>query len=145
MFSKPTFTNRDRIDSLIGAGTKVQGDIVFVGGLRIDGEVEGNITAAPEGSGTLVISEKARIEGGISVSRVLVNGTVVGPISSTGLLELQPKAKVSGDVAYNRIEMHLGAVIEGRMARMDGSEKAVELTLTGPQIGMASSEDRRWK
>lgn len=132
---KSAFKHHDRIDSLIGAGTKVKGDVVFVGGLRIDGEVEGNVRAASEDAGTLVISEKARVEGGVSVPHVLVNGTVVGPIASASLLELQPKAKVAGDVAYNRIEMHLGAVVEGRMIHLSAPEKAVELKLASPQLG----------
>ena len=132
---KSAFKRHDRIDSLIGAGTKVKGDVAFVGGLRVDGEIEGNVTAASEGSGTLVISEKARIEGGVAVPHVLVNGTVVGPISSAGLLELQPKARVSGDVEYNRIEMRLGAVVEGRMIHLSAPGKAVELKLANTHLG----------
>ena len=61
-----------RIDCLIGAGTTVQGDVSFTGGLRIDGVVRGNVTTANGESGTLVVSEQARVDGEITVSHVVV-------------------------------------------------------------------------
>lgn len=129
MFSKTTSKTQNRIDSLIGAGTRVEGNISFTGGLRVDGEIHGNVTAIGEQSGTLVISEQARIEGEINVSHLVVNGTVVGPIHSCGFLELQPKARVTGDVEYNSIEMHLGAVVQGRLIHQGALAKSVELKL----------------
>lgn len=104
-----------RIDCLIGAGTTVRGDIQFSGGLRIDGQVVGNVSSLEGQEGTLVISEHARVDGQIQVSHVVVNGTVHGPVRADGYLELQPKARIVGDVAYKTLEMHVGAVIQGRL------------------------------
>lgn len=117
-----------RIDSLIGAGTRVEGSIRFTGGLRIDGEVLGSVEAA-EGasSSTLVLSEHARVEGAIRVAHLVTNGAVVGPVAVTESLEIQPKARILGDVEYTLIEMHQGAVVEGRMVHRDS--KSVELKL----------------
>lgn len=120
---------KNRIDSLIGAGTTISGDVSFVGGLRIDGEVKGNVHAASDQPGTLVLSEHARVEGEISVSHLVVNGTVLGPVRATEFLELQPRARVTGDVEYNNIEMHLGAVVQGRLVHQGVLAKAVELKL----------------
>jgi cytoskeletal protein CcmA (bactofilin family) len=108
-------TPQKRIDSLIGAGTVVHGDIVFDGGLRIDGQVAGNVTATEGKPATLVISELARIDGKVDVSHVVINGQVHGPVSAADYLELQPKARVIGDVAYKTLEMHVGAVVQGRL------------------------------
>ncbi len=129
MFGKKTDGKpQGRIDSLIGAGTRVEGGICFSGGLRVDGEVVGSVEAA-EGasSSTLVVSEHARIEGAVSVAHLVINGTVVGPVGVTGTLEMQSKAKIVGDVSYAIIEMHQGAVIEGRLLHRE--EKGVELKL----------------
>ncbi|MCC6379048.1 MAG: polymer-forming cytoskeletal protein [Burkholderiales bacterium] len=104
-----------RIDCLIGAGTSVRGDIVFTGGLRVDGRVEGNVATVDGQAGTLVISEQARIDGEIRVSHIVVNGTVNGPVTASDYLELQPKARLTGDVSYKTLEMHVGAVIQGRL------------------------------
>ena len=112
-----------RIDSLIGAGTVVRGDVVFEGGLRIDGEVVGNVGVVDGKPGTLVVSEKARIQGGVNVTHVVVNGHVEGPVTAKDYLELQPKARVAGDVTYRTLEMHVGAVIQGRLVHA-GEEPA---------------------
>ncbi|MEY3202342.1 MAG: hypothetical protein RIR70_1892, partial [Pseudomonadota bacterium] len=104
-----------RIDSLIGAGTTVEGDIIFSGGLRIDGEVKGNVRAKDNKPAVVVLSENGRVEGEIHVSHVVINGTVEGPVMADDSLELQPGAKVKGDVSYAQLEIHLGAVVEGRL------------------------------
>lgn len=111
-----------RIDSLIGVGTRVEGNVMFSGGLRIDGEVKGNVEAVEAAAGsTLVLSEQARIEGAISVAHLVANGTVLGPVKVTGTFEVYPKARIVGDVEYASIEMHQGAVIEGRLVHAAGN------------------------
>jgi cytoskeletal protein CcmA (bactofilin family) len=52
---------------------------------------------------------------------------VVGPVVVTETLEMQPKARIVGDVEYASIEMHQGAVIDGRLLHSAG--KSVELKL----------------
>jgi len=121
-----------RIDCLIGAGTTVQGDVTFTGGLRIDGIVRGNVTTANGETGTLVVSEQARVDGEIKVSHVVVNGMVNGPIFANDFLELQAKAKVTGDIEYRTLEMHLGAIIQGRLNHAEpGTASVVELKRAG--------------
>jgi len=128
MFERRKPAPQKRIDSLIGAGTTVRGDVVFSGGLRIDGTVEGNVTTADGQTGTLVVSEQARIHGKVSVSHVVVNGAVEGPIVARDYLELQGKARVDGDVTYRTLEMQVGAVVEGRLDHSEpGTAAVVEL------------------
>lgn len=121
-------TPQNSIDSLIGAGTCVEGNVVFTGGLRIDGSVRGNISSENPLEGTLVISEKASVEGAISVGHVVINGTVIGPVFAGESLELLPSATVTGDVEYHQIEMQQGAVIQGRLVHQVNM-KTVELKL----------------
>ena len=120
---------QSRIDCLIGAGTSIDGNVTFSGGLRVDGQVRGNIVAEDGKPGTLVISEQARVEGEIRVPHIVVNGTVVGPVHSTEYVELQAKANVTGDVSYNTLEMQLGAVVAGRLVHLASaqSDKVVQL------------------
>lgn len=123
-----------RIDSLIGAGTVVRGDLVFEGGLRIDGQVTGNVTAAEGKAATLVVSEQARVDGKVEVSHVVINGQVHGPVTAADYLELQPKARIFGDVSYKTLEMHVGAAIQGRLdpgTAEPGSASVVELKRGG--------------
>jgi len=128
MFQRRKPVSQKRIESLIGAGTVVRGDVVFTGGLRIDGEVEGNVTTADGQAGTLVVSEAARVSGGITVSHVVVNGAVKGPVTAREFLELQVKARVDGDLTYRALEMHAGATVTGRLHHAEpGTAEVVEL------------------
>ena len=103
------------IKSLIAQGTRIDGDLKFNEGLRIDGEVFGDIRATADTSSMLVISEAAVVQGEVQADHVIVNGTVRGPVIAKELLELQPKARIEGDVSYMALEMHQGAVISGQL------------------------------
>jgi cytoskeletal protein CcmA (bactofilin family) len=88
----------------------------FDEGLRVDGEVFGDIQATTQDTGSLlVISEAAVVQGAIAADHVIINGTVRGPVHARELLELQPKAKIEGDVSYVALEMHQGAMIAGQL------------------------------
>jgi cytoskeletal protein CcmA (bactofilin family) len=117
------------IRSLIGEGTVVHGEVRFEDGLRIDGEVHGDVNAVGERPTLLVISEKARVHGKVKGGHVIINGTVMGPVESDGLLELQPKARIEGDVRYSAIEMHQGAAIDGEIRGLRPSEERPALKL----------------
>jgi cytoskeletal protein CcmA (bactofilin family) len=120
-FSNKPSKPQNRIDTLIGAATKVVGDISFSGGLRVDGLVKGNVAAAGEEPSTLVLSENAKIEGKIRVSHVVINGAVLGPVHATEYVELQSKCHVTGDVFYKTLEMHMGAIVEGKLVHVEGT------------------------
>jgi cytoskeletal protein CcmA (bactofilin family) len=129
MFRKQPSKPQNRIDSLIGLGTRIEGNVTFAGGLRVDGEVIGNVTAVTEQPSTLVVSEQARIEGEIRVSHLVVNGEISGPVYATEFLELQSRSRVQGDVHYSTLEMHLGAVVDGHLVHRSSEAKTVELKL----------------
>jgi cytoskeletal protein CcmA (bactofilin family) len=111
------------IRSLISEGTVLQGELRFVDGLRIDGEVHGDVLAAAGGQGLLVISEKARVHGKVKAAHVIISGQVLGPVECEELLELQPSARVVGDVRYGSLEMHPGAHINGELRSLQGAER----------------------
>jgi cytoskeletal protein CcmA (bactofilin family) len=111
------------IRTLIGEGTVIQGELRFTEGLRIDGEVHGDVVATGEGHSILVISEKARVLGKVKAAHVIINGSVAGPVYSDELLELQPKASIVGDVRYEVLEMHQGATIDGELRPLKADEK----------------------
>lgn len=115
MFTRSSQKPQNRIDTLVGADTVIKGDIDFSGGLRVDGVIIGNVRESGPKPGALVLSEQGRIEGAISVSHAVINGTVMGPVAATEYVELQAKSRVTGDVSYKTLEMHIGAVVEGKL------------------------------
>ena len=112
------------ICTLVGEGTRVEGRLVFADGLRIDGEVIGDVVAEGDARSILVISEKARVVGKVKGGHVIINGTVDGPVESEELLELQPKARITGDVKYHALEMHQGATIHGELRPLRGTDES---------------------
>jgi len=131
MFGAKPSKPQNRIDSLIGAGTTVEGNISFSGGLRVDGRIRGNVATADDQPSTLVLSEKAQIEGEIRVSHAVVNGTVIGPVHGTQYVELQPKSNVTGDVHYRTLEIQLGAVVQGRLVHEDDDKAQKVVSFKG--------------
>jgi cytoskeletal protein CcmA (bactofilin family) len=121
------------IRSLVGEGMVVQGDLHFTEGLRIDGEVRGNVLATAGARSIVVISENARVLGGVKAAHVIINGEVVGPVHSDDLLELQPKARVVGDVRYELLEMHQGALVDGELKPLKSIDK--------PALKLAASNE----
>jgi cytoskeletal protein CcmA (bactofilin family) len=103
------------IGTLVGAGTTIEGTLSYVGGLRIDGTVKGDIRSANGEAGMVIISELGCVIGEVHAAHLVVSGKVSGPVYVTDVLELQPKAQVTGDVRYRTLEIHHGAVVEGRL------------------------------
>src|SRR5687768_10116549 len=68
------------IRTLIGEGTVIRGELLFTDGLRIDGEVQGDVVASTSENSILVISDKARVHGKVKAGHVIINGHVTGPV-----------------------------------------------------------------
>lgn len=109
-FSKPKY----KVDGLIGSNTTFRGEVTFTGGMRIEGDIFGNITSTDPES-VVVIAEGATIEGDITAAYVVINGTVTGNVYSQKLLELEEKGRIVGDMTYEMVQMHSGAVVSGRL------------------------------
>jgi cytoskeletal protein CcmA (bactofilin family) len=109
---KPT----DKIDTLVGPNTEINGDIIFSGGLRVDGKLSGNISAQDSSNKSLLtVSDQGEVNGNVKVPHVIINGLINGNVTSSGKVLLQSKAKIVGDVYYSSIEMELGATVNGSM------------------------------
>ncbi|RYX90499.1 MAG: polymer-forming cytoskeletal protein [Comamonadaceae bacterium] len=117
------------IKSLIAHGSRIEGHFIFTEGLRVDGEVVGDIRAGDAQASILVISETAVVNGQIHADHVIINGVVNGPVFASELLELQPKARIAGDIHYKALEMHQGAVISGQLQPMAAGEEKPTLKL----------------
>lgn len=113
MFGKKS-PRHPAIDTLVGPGSKVTGDLSFDGGCHIDGDVAGNVTSDGQTS-AVSVSEHGTIEGDVSVPNVILNGTVTGDVYAGERVELRSTARVVGNVYYNLIEMAIGAEINGKL------------------------------
>ena len=116
-----------QIDSLIGQNTEIKGDVVFTGGLHVDGIIKGGVVAEQGNDSVLTLSERGTIEGEVNVPNVVINGTIIGDVQASGHVELASHAKVHGNVYYNLIEMAMGAEVNGNLVHRP-EDKVVKLS-----------------
>lgn len=115
MFGKVKKSGYSRIDTVVGAQTRLEGDLSFSGGLHVDGVIKGNIVAEPGSNAVLTVSEQGRIEGDVRVPNLVLNGAVEGDVHVSERVELASHAKVVGNVYYALIEMAMGAEVNGSL------------------------------
>jgi cytoskeletal protein CcmA (bactofilin family) len=124
-----------QIDSLIGKGTEVRGDVHFRDGLHIDGVVKGNVIAEDEHA-MLTMSEGGCIEGEVRVPNIVLNGRVVGDVYAAEHIELASAARVNGNVYYKLIEMAMGAEVNGNLVHQaDGALTKAKTPVSNEVIG----------
>jgi len=127
MFGKDKKQKSARISTIIGEDTEIHGDIMFSGGLHIDGTVKGNVTAESQAYAVLTISDKGIIEGEVKVPNIVLNGRVSGDVYASERIELAPKASVTGNVYYNLLEMSMGASVNGNLVHNVETDQVVAL------------------
>ena len=126
MFFKKANKIDSRIDTLVGVETRIEGDLHFNGGLRVDGAIRGSVSEQNGTPSTLILSEHGKIEGAVTAAKIVINGKVIGSVKSSHFIELQTKARITGDLYYKSLEMHTGAVIEGKLIYLgDGAADEV--------------------
>lgn len=105
--------SQGRTDTLLGAGTRFEGNVSFVGVLRIEGEVAGDVTCGADPQGMVVVGKSGCVTGAVVAPHVLVIGRVTGSVTSSGSLEILSDACIKGDANYSEMVVHEGGVIEG--------------------------------
>ena len=129
------------VDSLVGANTKISGDLNFSGGCHVDGTVNGNVSADQESNSALSLSEDGNVEGGVTVPYVVLHGIVRGDVFASQRVELGPTARVIGNVYYNLIEMAIGAEINGKLVHQpEGQVPLLEQTTRIDESAAAANE-----
>ncbi len=128
-----------KIDTLIGQNSELQGDVVFSGGLHVDGVIKGNITADDNSGSTLSVSERGLIEGEVRVPNIVLNGSVKGDVYASEHIELAERARVTGNVYYKLIEMVRGSEVNGNLVHQ--ADESAPRAIPGPSFSEAKEED----
>jgi len=129
------------IDTLIGPDVVIRGDLVFSGGLYVEGRIEGTVQAAEGKPASLVLAEGGTIEGQIRVPVVVINGKVSGDVHASERVELAQQARVEGDVHYAVVEMNAGAQLTGRLVHAQPQAQRA-LPAPGHESGQEQGKER---
>lgn len=127
MFSSkkdPKSVKSAKLSTLVAQNVHVSGDIEFSEGLRMDGQVTGNVTGRPGDESLLVVSDQGAIHGNVSAYDVIINGRVVGDVTVAHFVELQSNAHVHGNIFYQKLRMDVGATVEGKLTKLDSMQTA---------------------
>ncbi|MCK5535196.1 MAG: polymer-forming cytoskeletal protein [Bacteroidales bacterium] len=95
--------------NIIGAGTRIIGEITSTGDIRIDGYLEGNI----EAKGRLVVGTSGHIKGTVSCRNADVSGKMEGKITVNELLSVKASATLDGDIITSKLAIDPGAIFTG--------------------------------
>ena len=99
------------INTIIGPGSMVRGDIEASGFTRVDGNVKGNLNT----QGRVVVGESARMRSSISGTSITIGGVVDGNILASERLIVLSSALIIGDIITRRIEAGEGCIIHGKV------------------------------
>ncbi len=100
----------NNILNIIGTGTKVTGDLVSDGDIRVDGIIDGHVTVKQR----LVLGESGFIKGDIEALDAIVAGSLQGNLKVEQMLILRPSARIDGDITTDKIVIESGAQFNGR-------------------------------
>jgi len=109
-----------KLETMIGDGTRVVGQVSVKGTIRIDGIVEGDLHAD-----WVVVGETGKVVGNIRSRGVVVAGSVEGNIESTETVDLTGKASMTGEIRAPKLAVAEGAVFDGH-SRMKGETEPSE-------------------
>lgn len=117
--------NTTNVSTIIGEGTVIQGDVIYAGGLHVDGRVVGNVSAENGSAATLTLSKLGSIHGSVNVPTVVLDGEVQGDVIASERVQLIANSRITGNVQYSLIEMEVGAEVNGQLVRQQGEQSTV--------------------
>lgn len=107
------------INTIIGSGSFISGDVKINGFIRVDGDVDGKI----ETQSNIIVGEKARIRGNISASSIIVGGIVIGDILAPKGIKLLSNSTVIGDIATNNLQIEEDVLFNGHCIALKNEQE----------------------
>jgi len=95
----------------IGQGTKIEGELISEGTIRIDGEIEGYV----ESKSRVIVGETARIKGDVVCESLDISGLIIGKIQVKNTVTVMASARIDGDIITDQLIMESGAQFNGQM------------------------------
>lgn len=108
-----------KLATLIAEDVRITGNLEFADGLRLDGQVNGNVSSKAGVQTLLVLSQRSIVQGNVHGYDIVVNGRIVGDVIADHFVELQASAHVVGNIYYQQLQMDCGASVDGKLTKRD--------------------------
>jgi len=102
--------NENKVVSIIGPGTTINGDISSEGTIRIEGTVLGQVQCQD----SIVVQESGKVKAELIGGQVIISGEVHGNVFAHERLEIATGGRVIGDITSPRISIAEGVLFEGK-------------------------------
>jgi len=97
------------INTIIGKGSAISGNMKVNGFIRIDGDIDGSL----ETDGNVIVGENARIRGDLTAKSVIIGGIIKGNVNANESVKILAEAAVIGDVISRKVQVDGSALIHG--------------------------------
>lgn len=114
--------NTEKLESFIGSNSVFKGDVDSKGTLRVDGIVEGNITAD-----WVIVGEKAHVVGNIAARGIVIGGKIDGNVKAKEIVEIKNKGHIKGEIISKKLIIAEGGIFEGKSTMPREESKVIEL------------------
>ena len=112
------------INTILGQGSAITGNIKINGFVRIDGDIDGNL----ETDGNIIIGENARIRGNVKAKSVIVGGIVLGNIEASQSIKVLATSAVIGDIVSHKVQVEQNAIIHGHFISIKDEQKFLKIS-----------------
>ena len=112
------------INTILGHGSAITGNIKINGFVRIDGDIDGNL----ETDGNIIIGENARIRGNVKAKSVIVGGIVLGNIEASQSIKVLATSAVIGDIVSHKVQVEQNAIIHGHFISIKDEQRLSKIS-----------------
>ena len=112
------------INTILGHGSAITGNIKINGFVRIDGDIDGNL----ETDGNIIIGENARIRGNVKAKSVIVGGIVLGNIEASQSIKVLATSAVIGDIVSHKVQVEQNAIIHGHFISIKDEQRFLKIS-----------------
>jgi cytoskeletal protein CcmA (bactofilin family) len=141
MFKSKHRIDPSSTDTLVGEGSVFEGRIKSDAGIRVEGQVNGDI----ECTGDVTIGEKGLVQSNIMARNVTIAGQVTGNVTAKGKLLITSKGRLSGNIHVQALTIEEGGQFQGnsRMENKAANKETEDVKLDAPQHAVKSSFDEQ--
>jgi len=107
------------LNTLIGNGTAIKGNLKINGFVRIDGDIDGDLTT----DGNIIIGENARIRGNVNAKAAIIGGIIIGDVFAKESVKLLNSSAVLGDVLSHKVQIDASAIFHGHCISIKNDEE----------------------